>query len=125
MIKVTNIAFTGYPVTDKQKAKDFYEGILNLKSTMDMDFPAGFWIEYDLGTGTLALTNMWKAASRTGPSVALEVEDFPATIEALKAKGVPFDGEPFETPVCHIGIVTDPDGNFVMIHKCKPTQPNS
>ena len=27
---------------------------------------------------------------------------------------------PFETPVCHMVMVSDPDGNTVIIHKRKP-----
>lgn len=125
MIKVNEIAFTAYPVTDRQRARDFYESIFNLKPTMDLDLTNGFWIEYDIAAGTLALSNLWKASSKTGPTIAFEVEDFPETVEILKAKGVPFDGEPFETPVCHIAIITDPDGNFITIHKRKPDHPLS
>jgi catechol 2,3-dioxygenase-like lactoylglutathione lyase family enzyme len=33
MIKVNEIAFVAYPVTDKQRARDFYEGLLGLKPT--------------------------------------------------------------------------------------------
>ena len=28
--------------------------------------------------------------------------------------------EPFETPVCHMGLVPDPAGNMIIIHKRKP-----
>jgi predicted enzyme related to lactoylglutathione lyase len=120
MIKVNEIAFTGYPVTDKQRARDFYEGIFNLKPSMDMDMESGFWLEYDIAGGTLALSNFWKASPKTGPTIAFEVEDFFKTVDELKAKGVPFDGEIIESPVCHIAIITDPDGNFVTVHKRKP-----
>jgi predicted enzyme related to lactoylglutathione lyase len=120
MIKVNEIAFTGYPVADKQKARNFYEGIFNLKPTMDMDLENGFWIEYDIADGTLALSNMWMASPKTGPTIAFEVEDFDATVKILKERGVVFDMEPFETPVCFIAIVLDPDGNFITVHKRKP-----
>jgi len=70
MIKVNEIAFTGYPVTDKQKARDFYEGLFNLTPTMNSDFEAGFWIEYEIAGQTLALSNMWKPSQKTGPTIA-------------------------------------------------------
>ena len=54
MIKVNEIAFVAYPVKDKQKARDFSEGVLNLKLESSGDFPDGFWIEYEIGRGTLA-----------------------------------------------------------------------
>jgi catechol 2,3-dioxygenase-like lactoylglutathione lyase family enzyme len=56
MIKVNEIAFAAYPVTDKQRARDFYERLVGLKPTMDSVSPEGYWIEYDIGTGTLAKT---------------------------------------------------------------------
>ena len=122
MIKVNEIPFIAYPVTDKQRARDFYEGILNLKLESGSDFPEGFWIEYEIGRGTLALSNFWKPAAQPamGPSVGLEVEDFDATVAELKQAGVPVSFDPMETPICHFAIVRDPDGNAVMIHKRKP-----
>ena len=43
-----------------------------------------------------------------------------ATIATLKAAGVQFKMEPFETPVCHMAMVFDPSGNIIIIHKRKP-----
>ena len=56
MLKVTEIAFTCYPVTDMARARKFYEEILGLKPTMAMGEPGGMqWTEYDIGAGTLSL----------------------------------------------------------------------
>jgi catechol 2,3-dioxygenase-like lactoylglutathione lyase family enzyme len=122
MTQVNEIAFVAYPVTDKQRALDFYEGLLGLKPSSGTDFPDGFWLEYELGTATLALSNYWKSATEPsmGPAVGLEVEDYDATVAFLKEKGVPFPMETMETPVCHLCVVTDPDGNSLFIHKRKP-----
>ena len=123
MIQVIDIPFIAYPVTDKQRARDFYEGLLGLKQESGSDFPNGFWIEYAVGTGTLALSNFWKPAAEPamGPAVGLEVDDFDFTIARLKEKGVPFSLDVMETPVCHLCVVQDPDGNSLFIHKHKPT----
>jgi catechol 2,3-dioxygenase-like lactoylglutathione lyase family enzyme len=122
MIKVNEIAFVGYPVTDKQRAIDFYEGLLGLKQSSGHDFPDGFWLEYEIGPDTLALSNFWKpsAGPSMGPSIAFEVENFDETIAMLKAKSIPFFMEPLETPVCFMAVVGDPDGNSLFIHKRKP-----
>ena len=123
MIKVNEIAFVCYPVTDKQRARDFYEGVLGLKQSSGTDFPDGFWLEYDLGPNTLGLSNYWKPSAEPsmGPAVGLEVDDYDATIAELKAKSVAFVMETMETPVCHLCVVTDPDGNSLFIHKRKPS----
>ncbi len=122
-MKVNGIAFTAYPVADKQRARDFYEGVLGLELSSGDDFPDGFWIEYELGPHTLALSSFWKSAGnagQTGPSVGLEVENYDEAIAELKTKSVPFLMDTMETPVCHLAVIQDPDGNSLFIHKRKP-----
>ena len=120
-MKITEIAFSTYPVLDVPKARAFYEGVLGLKATMDVDMGGeGRWVEYDIGAGTLAIgcAPDWKP-SEDGCSVALEVADFDRAVAAIKAADTPVRMGPFETPVCHMIMVPDPDGNTVILHKRK------
>jgi predicted enzyme related to lactoylglutathione lyase len=119
MIKVNEAAFFAYPVKDMDRARKFYEGVLGLKVTQEPTTVP--WIEYDLGNATLGLGNYdgW-TPSKDGAMVALEVDDFEKSVAELKALAVPFHFEPLETPVCHMTIILDPDGNAVMVHKRKP-----
>ncbi len=122
MFKVSEIAFSCYPVTDMARAREFYEGTLGLKPTMLVGEPGGMqWTEFDIGSGTLSLGSApgWNPSS-DGCSVALEVEDFEAAITALKSKAVRFKLDPFPTPVCQMAFIFDPDGNVLCIHKRKP-----
>ena len=120
MLKVTEIAFTCYPVTDMARARKFYEDVLGLKATMAHGEPGGMqWTEYDIGGGTLSLgcgAPDWKPRA-DGCSVGLEVDDFDRAIAELKAQGVAFKMEPFPTPVCNMAFISDPDGNTICIHK--------
>jgi predicted enzyme related to lactoylglutathione lyase len=119
-MKITNIAFTGIPVTDMKRARSFYEGALGLKPAGE--FSEGVWIEYEIGGDTLAIGSVgdqWKP-SPDGTSVALEVDDFESAIKSLKQANVPFDAENIESPVCRMAVVQDPDGNKIIIHKLKP-----
>jgi predicted enzyme related to lactoylglutathione lyase len=120
-MKVIEIAFAGYPVTDLKRARQFYEGALGLKPARVFGSETEAWIEYDIGAGTLSIGNMapeWKP-SPGGGSVGLEVEDFSAAIQQLKSGGYSVSFGPIETPVCHMAVVSDPDGNSVTIHKRK------
>ena len=120
-LKVVEFAFTGYPVTDMKRARAFYEGVLNLKSASVFDSNGKAWVEYEVGPHTLAITDMnpeWKP-SHSGGGVALEMENFDDSIAWLKEKGVKFYMEPQETPVCHLALIADPDGNSICIHKRK------
>lgn len=122
-MKIIEIAFSVYPVTDMAKARAFYEEILGLTPSMTVGEPGGMeWTEYDINGDTLALgagAPDWNPAS-SGCSVGLEVEDFDVSIDELRAAGVSFHMEPFETPVCRMAFVLDPDGNAICIHKRKP-----
>ena len=118
-IRVLEFAFTGYPVTDLARARAFYEGVLGLKTGMIWEDANHGWIEYDLGGHTLAINNgakEWKP-SNDGPAIALEVEDFDATVAELKKRGVRFTVEPLNSPVCRLAVILDPDGNSLAIHK--------
>ena len=123
MFKVTEIAFSCYPVTDMARARKFYEGVLGLTPTMVHGDPGGMqWTEYDIGSSTLSLgcgAPDWKPRA-DGCSVGLEVDDFDKAIAELKAQGVAFKMEPFPTPVCNMAFICDPDGSTICIHKRKP-----
>ena len=122
-MKAINIAFACYPVSSLKKARAFYEGVLGLKATSVWEQnDASGMIEYDIGPTTLAIgagADSFKVGEG-GASVALEVADFEGTIKELKAKNCNFQLESYETPVCHMAIAVDPDGNKIMIHRKKP-----
>jgi len=120
MIKVRTLAFVGIPVTDLQRARGFYEGVLGLKVAEVM--MGGQWVEYDLGNNTLAIANVgpqWTPSDQ-GTGAALEVDDFEEAVKWLKDQQVPFAVEAFESPCCRMAIIQDPDGNKIVIHKLKP-----
>ncbi|HMJ91251.1 MAG TPA: VOC family protein [Candidatus Acidoferrum sp.] len=120
-MKVLEIAFSCYAVTDMPRARAFYEGVLNLKPTIVTDTAHGKWTEYEFGPNALAIgaAEGWKP-SPDGCSVALEVEDFDEAIAHLKKHNVKFRLEPMPTPVCHMAMIHDPDGNSICIHKRNP-----
>ncbi len=117
---ITEIAFTGTPVTNMQRARVFYEEVLGLKPTMESS--AGKWVEYTVGGSTFGICaygEAWQPSSQ-GTCVAFEVDDIDAEITRLKSRGVTFAMDTvMDTPVCRFVIVCDPDGNKIMIHKRK------
>ena len=120
-MNILEIAFTGYSVTNLKRAREFYEGALGLKVSHFFGDENQAWIEYDIGAGTLSISNGapdWKP-NAGGGAAGLEVEDFALAVAELKAKGSAFLLEPIETPVCHMAVVSDPDGNSICIHKRK------
>src|SRR5947199_3645884 len=97
---ITNeVAFVAIAASDKDQARKFYQETLELKpARTQMD---GAWVEYDLGQTTIGVGchPAWKP-SRDGTTIAFEVEDIDAAIDKLQGRGVTFDCEKTETPVC-------------------------
>lgn len=122
-MKVLEFAFVGYPVTDLQRSRDFYENVLGFSPNSTWGDEKTGWVEYEIGPHTLAITNssreLWKASSN-GPAVALEVEDFDESMKHLRQNGVTFTIEPTTSPICRLAVITDPDGNSIAIHKRNP-----
>ena len=118
-MKIKKIAFVGVPVTDMQRAREFYENVLGL--TVSDEMMGGQWIEYAVGDDTLAIANVGEqwTPSDEGTAAAFEVGNFDEAIKFLKDRQVPFAAEPFETPCCQMAVVQDPDGNKLIIHKLK------
>jgi predicted enzyme related to lactoylglutathione lyase len=78
--------------------------------------------EYQLGENvSLYLLSMENIGSTfTAPhtaSIALRVPDVAEARKELEAKGVAFEGDVFDTSVCHMAHFKDPDGNVFMLHR--------
>jgi catechol 2,3-dioxygenase-like lactoylglutathione lyase family enzyme len=108
MIKINEVAFIGYPVTDIKRARDFYEKLLGLvPGEFDEeieDMPGKYWIEYEVGNVTFAISNAWEPSGQSGPSVAFEVQNLAEAVSDLKKAGVTFIEENIESPVCFFAL---------------------
>ena len=120
MSMITEVAFIAIAVSDAERARKFYQETLELKpATTAM---GGAWVEYELGTTTIGVGchPAWQP-SRDGTTVSFEVDDIDAAIAKLKERGVAFDMDKMETPVCWMAQFRDPDGNKLLVHKRKVT----
>ena len=91
MLKVTELAFCCYAVTDMKRARTFYEVVLGLKPTTVRDSEHGQWTEYEFGPYALAIGSATAfKPSPDGCTAALEVENFDDAIAHLKKQNVKF-----------------------------------
>lgn len=121
-MKFKEFSFVSYPVTDVKKSRDFYEGVLGLKASSVFEGDGYAFIEYEIGSDTLAIGKGAEhfKPGKTGGTVALELDsDFDAAIKDLQKKKVKFLMEKYDGPVCTMILIEDPDGNQLMIHKRK------
>ncbi len=125
-MNISDIAFTGYPVSNMRRARGFYEKVLGLSPTVyELDNGAS-WVEYELASGTLAISDIdpkWQPRDN-GPSIAFEVDDFDAMMSHLKANEVAILTEEIDTPVCRFSNILDTEGNAITIHCRKATHPD-
>src|SRR5438094_9960861 len=95
---ITNeVAFVAIAVSDKERARKFYQETLELKpARTQMD---GGWVEYDLGPITIGVGchPAWQP-SRDGTTIALGAEEITAGTDNLKGPGATFDSEKLEPP---------------------------
>lgn len=113
---VSAIAFVMYPVTDVPRAVAFYRDTLGLRPSGN---EASYWVEFEIAGGTFGIGNFEQVGEPgSAQSLALEVSDLVAFRAMLDERGV-MSREPFETPICWISGVMDPDGNRVWLHQSK------
>ena len=127
-MKITEIAFTVYTVSDIKKSREFYEKKLRLNIYEIVDYGqeggsvGDFWIEYAVGEAIFAITNSFESSKQSG--IAFEVENFDEAVSFLKNAGVPFITDRINSPVCCLVLIADPDGNEITIHKRNPEASN-
>ncbi|HEY5227159.1 MAG TPA: VOC family protein [Opitutaceae bacterium] len=119
-IKIKEVAFICHTVADVPRARDFYEKLLGLTPTMNMEFAPGiWWIEYEMAGVALAVTNSQPPTGAGGASLALEVENLDEAHASVKAAGIPLAFDKMDFPPCRIFGVASPDGYSVMFHQRK------
>jgi predicted enzyme related to lactoylglutathione lyase len=120
-LKILEFAFIAYPVTNLERSRAFYEGVLGLQLSSSMITGQDFWIEYEVGPHTLGIGNEpFMKPSPYGAQLVLEVDDFEQSVAHLREHRVEFAVEPFDMPKCKAAVIIDPDGNRIGIHKRNP-----
>jgi catechol 2,3-dioxygenase-like lactoylglutathione lyase family enzyme len=112
---ISKVDVVGIPSSDPDRAREFYVETLGLRPDDNARYefwagdtcfaiwqPAQFGVEYQPQANSIVL---------------LQVDDVPAARAELEAKGVSFEGETFDTGVCHMANFHDPDGNTLTLHR--------
>jgi catechol 2,3-dioxygenase-like lactoylglutathione lyase family enzyme len=110
------VDFLSVHSTDIERSKRFYVETLGLPLDTDRG-ERGF--EVWAGQLCLSVWNPTAGGMDMGASpahVALHVADVAEARRELEAKGVQFEGDIFDSTVCHMAFFRDPDGNAFMLH---------
>jgi catechol 2,3-dioxygenase-like lactoylglutathione lyase family enzyme len=111
---ITGVDFVAVPSTDWQRSRAFYVDTLGLRP--DDKGQAEFWIGNTCFGIYQPADFGLDFAPQTTAHIAMHVEDVEAARAELEANGVVFEGETFDTGVCHMAFFGDPDGNALMLH---------
>jgi predicted enzyme related to lactoylglutathione lyase len=114
---ITGVDFVAVPTQDLEAAVAFYGDTLGLRRSAYR--PERSFAEFETGNLTLSIINparmgMEHHAARN--PIALHVDDIEAARSRLGEAGVEFQGDTFDTGVCHMAFFADPDGNSLMLH---------
>ena len=114
-MEVTKLDFVGVPSRDAARAREFYGQTLGFRR--DPKAENEFWAgETCIGIWEPERIGMEFAPQRNA-HLALHVDDVATARAELEGKGVEFQGETFDTGVCHMALFRDPDGNDLMLHR--------
>jgi len=114
---IGDVDFVSVPTRDLEAAMAFYGETLGLPRTVH--FEGKPFAEFETGNLTLGVIVPERMGMTFTPNpnhLALHVDDVAAARAELEGRGVTFEGEIFDTGVCHMAFFTDPDGNRLMLH---------
>lgn len=111
---ITKLDFIAVPSTDPDRSRTFYVDTLGLRPDEHSKYE--FWA----GETCFGIWEPAKMGFEFAPQKishpAFHVDDMNAARAELEAKGVNFLGEVFDTGLCHMSFIEDPDGNALMLH---------
>ena len=117
--RISDVRTIGVPVSDQQRALDFYGGVLGFETRMDSPFPGGRWIEV---AAPGAQTTIALAAAPEGTAIGVDTGIRFSTADAatdhttLTAAGVDVDPDVLRFPgVPPMFSFRDPDGNTLYV----------
>lgn len=125
-MKIKEIKRVSVPVSDQDRAKDFYTSALGFQLVAEIPVPMGEnarWIEVaPQGENTSLILGNWFETMKPGglTGLMLETDDIAADCAALRESGVEIEG-PFGTPFGEQATFSDPDGNGIVLAQRQAT----
>jgi catechol 2,3-dioxygenase-like lactoylglutathione lyase family enzyme len=117
MLEIQRVDYIRVPVTDMERANDFYGRILGLPRNPNS--PSDDWVEYEAGNVTLAVmtphTHEYEFSPLPPGALALRVADVGEAKAKLEAAGVQVN-DMWDSGACYGAGFSDPDGNRFLLH---------
>ena len=118
---ISHIAFHSLPVTDQDRALEFWRDVMGFTVTTDADYmPGQRWIMLRPGTARtqLHLDLVEEMPERSKPAIPLITEDVAGMIERVREAGAEIDTEPQPAPWdadTTFAMFRDSEGNLILL----------
>jgi catechol 2,3-dioxygenase-like lactoylglutathione lyase family enzyme len=118
-VTVTGIQVLSLPVSDQDRARDFYVDVVGLELVRDAEMQPGMrWVQLAPRGGETTITLVtWFDSMPAGSyrGLVLETDDLDADVERLRAHGLQFPDGIQEQPWGRYVTFSDPDGNGLVL----------
>lgn len=118
-MSITKIQLLSVPVSDQDRAKDFYVNTLGFDLVADTPMgPGRRWVQVRPKGAQTSITLVdWFVSMPAGSlqGLVIETDDLPGDIDALGARGTTVDGEIQDAPWGRFVTFADPDGNGLIL----------
>ena len=118
---VTGVQLFSLPVTDQDRARDFYVDVLGFELVNDMPMGPGMrWVQVRPAGGFTSITLVtWFESMPAGRSrgTVLETDDLDGAIVRLRGLGVDLPAEVESAPWGRFVTFEDPDGNGLVLQE--------
>jgi len=114
-VTISGITASYYSVQDLVRATAFYTDLLGTAPTMAAPDAFSEWVFADDTAFGLYASKSF----RPSDGVMFVVDDVPAAVAELKARGVKMSDHIEDTPVCWMAFGSDSEGNGFILHKHK------
>src|SRR5438270_5281104 len=116
---ITGVQVVSLPVSDQDRARDFYVDVLGMDLLRDAQMQPGMrWVQVAPRGGEATITLVTWFDSMTAGSyrgLVLETDDLDADVERLRSHGLELPDGIQQQPWGRFVTFTDPDGNGIVL----------
>lgn len=124
---ITGVQVISLPVSDQDRARDFYVGVLGMDLLRDAQMQPGMrWVQVAPRGGEATITLVtWFEAMPAGSyrGLVLETDDLDADVERLRGHGLEFPDGIQQQPWGRYVTFADPDGNGLVLQATTARRP--
>jgi catechol 2,3-dioxygenase-like lactoylglutathione lyase family enzyme len=127
-VAITGVEVLSLPVSDQDRARDFYVDVLGFELLRDTEMQPGMrWVQVAPrgGGGTTITLVTWFDSMPAGSNrgLVLETDDLDADVERLRGLGLDFPDGIQDQPWGRFVTLADPDGNGLVLQATRARRP--